>query len=345
MDSSVTAWLLKQQGHEVLGLSLVLYEARMKSSFSGCCSLEAINDAARTAAAVGVKHARLDLRDEFMEHVIEPFIEAYGSGVTPNPCILCNKYIKFPYLLKYADEVGASLISTGHYARTTVGNRMEGPTLLQKGVDPKKDQSYVLYVLTREALDRLSLPLGGMKKDDVRETALRLGLPAASRPESQEICFIEDNRYCNFLKDIAADTSGPLIHAVTGKVLAMHKGVHLYTMGQRKRLGIATGTPLFVVRIDPAERAVYVGPREMAMYREFRVDDVSWLVPQATSKGTFSATVKVRSTMRDEPAALELQGDTCVRVIFDEPQWAPAPGQSAVFYDNETVLGGGVITV
>ena len=348
VDSSVTAHLLKEQGYEVEGVSFILYEARLKNTFTGCCSIEAINDARRTAEHMGVRHTAVDLRDEFMERVIEPFIEAYSRGITPNPCILCNKYIKFPYLLKIADEKGADFIATGHYARVETSQESEVRSqkfFLKKGIDPKKDQSYVLYVLRQEELNRLKLPLGDKTKDEVREIARGLNLPAAKRPESQEICFIEDRNYFKFLENITESKEGPIIDIETGKVLGSHKGIHLYTIGQRKRLGIATGRPLFVAKIDPAKNVIYVGPREAAMMREFEVEDINWLGPQEglCPPTHFRATVKVRSMMKDEPATIIVHSGNKVRVVYDESQWAPAPGQSAVFYDGEMVVGGGVI--
>lgn len=362
VDSSVTAHLLKEQGYDVEGVSFILYEARMKTTFTGCCSIEAINDARRTAGHMGVKHSSVDLRDEFMEKVIEPFIAAYSKGITPNPCILCNKYIKFPYLLKIADEKGADFIATGHYARVrnalcVTRNELKDKNAsrithhglrLLKGIDTKKDQSYVLYVLRQEELNCLKLLLGDKTKDEVRKIARSLNFPAAMRPESQEICFIEDRNYFKFLENIAESKEGLIIDIETGEILGSHKGIHLYTIGQRKRLGMATGKPLFVAKIDPSKNAVYVGPRETAMMKEFVVDDVNWLNPPSRKEGMggfcdFKATVKVRSTMKDEPATVEILDEDKVRVIYDEPQWAPAPGQSAVFYDGDVVVGGGVI--
>ncbi|HAK89802.1 MAG: tRNA 2-thiouridine(34) synthase MnmA [Nitrospirae bacterium GWB2_47_37] len=342
VDSSVTAYLLKEQGYEVEGVSFILYEARMKNTFTGCCSIEAIKDALLTAEHMGVKHTAVDLRNEFMEKVIEPFIEAYSKGMTPNPCILCNRHIKFPYLLKIADEKGADFIATGHYARvlkdpspiTHYGSR------LLKGIDPKKDQSYVLYVLKKEELKRLLLPLGDKKKDEVREIARTLNLPAAKRPESQEICFIEDRKYFRFLENLAGSEEGPIIDVQTGKNLGTHKGIYLYTVGQRKRLGIATGKPLFVTKIDTEKNAVYVGPKEAAMIREFDVFDINRLMGLSPE---FRCTVKVRSMMPDEPATVTVLPDNKAKIVYDEPQWAPAPGQSAVFYDGDAVMGGGII--
>ncbi len=373
VDSSVTAYLLKEQGYEVEGVSFVLYEARMKNVFSGCCSLESIDDARRTAEHIGLKHTVIDLREEFLEQVIEPFIDAYKKGITPNPCILCNKHIKFPYLLKAAAQKDAAYIATGHYARVVNSE-------LRKGVDARKDQSYVLYVLKQEELCRLILPLGVKTKPEVRETARMLNLPAAKRPESQEICFIGDKNYCIFMEGLAGKMEGRIIDVETGKTLGSHKGIHLYTIGQRKRMGIAVGKPLYVAAIDPARNAIYIGPREAAMRRAFKVEEINWLVSKGELENRrmgeseqikkerigesvdrckrlfsdspilrfpdsfrFRATVKIRSTMKDEPAVITAVGGDLAEVVYDEPQWAPAPGQSAVFYDGDRVLGGGII--
>jgi tRNA-specific 2-thiouridylase len=341
VDSSVSVHLLKEQGFEVEGLSFILYEARLKNTFSGCCSIEAINDAAGTAGRLGVKHTVMDLREVFTEKVIEPFVEAYSKGLTPNPCILCNRHIKFPYLLKAARANNADFIATGHYAKTVQDKNI---TLLKKGLDAKKDQSYVLYVLSRDELNSLVLPLADRTKDEVRDIARDLDLPAAKRPESQEICFVEDGRYFSFLEHMAGDTEGPVVDVETKEVLGRHKGIHLYTIGQRKRLGVASLKPLYVTGIDPAQNTVYVGPKEKAMMREFIVGDINLLQSLPDDHEEFRAAVKVRSTMEERPATIKLLNDGRILVVYDEPQWAPAPGQSAVFYDGDTVMGGGIIS-
>jgi tRNA-specific 2-thiouridylase len=336
VDSSVTAHLLREQGWEVEGVSFILYEARLKNTFTGCCSVEAINNAQRTAEQLGVRHSRLDLRNEFMEKVIEPFIDAYAQGITPNPCILCNRFIKFPYLLKIASEKNAEFIATGHYARAEDGE-------LLKGRDVGKDQSYFLYILSRGALSRLILPLGEMRKDKVREIARGLHLPAAERPESQEICFIGDKNYFTFIDQLLSGERepGPIVDIESKKVVGMHKGIYAYTVGQRKGLNVSSPVPLYVVKIEPRSNTVYVGPRDAVMHREIVLKDVTWLVPK---HGEFRATVKVRSMMKDEPATISLTDRAEARIVFDEPQWAPAPGQSAVLYDGDLVVGGGVIS-
>ncbi|MBI4690916.1 MAG: tRNA 2-thiouridine(34) synthase MnmA [Nitrospirae bacterium] len=364
VDSSIAAYLLKKNGYEVEGLSFILWEARQRSNFTTCCSLQAIEDAARTASYIGVPHTSIDIRDDFIEKVIEPFVNAYTKGLTPNPCILCNRHIKFPLLLEEAKKRGAEFIATGHYARVerkgSKGQRVKGSKFLKKGIDPKKDQSYFLYVLRRQELDSFLFPLGDYKKEDVRKLANNIGLPSAERPESQEICFIEGRDYSRFINQMYSDTGthGPVMD-MEGKILGEHKGIYHYTIGQRKGLGIYSPHPLYVVKIDAVKNIVYVGPQESAKIKEFEVGDLNWLIPiqlfmarhahhdnavtLSLSKG-HRFTVKVRSMMKDAPAKIYLNPDlNTVKVIFDEPQWAPAPGQSSVFYDGDIVIGGGVI--
>lgn len=338
VDSSMAAYLLKEAGYGVEGLSLILYEARGRTDPTACCSLQAIEDAARTASHMGIPHRVLDARGEFIERVIEPFVESYTKGLTPNPCILCNLHIKFPLLMREADRLGADLIATGHYAKT---EHSGGCSYLKKGVDPGKDQSYVLYVLRQEELKRLVLPLGGYTKAEIRARAVALGLPAGNRPESQEICFVEDRNYFKFIDKLSpvAGAPGPILD-LEGRTIGTHKGIHNYTIGQRKRLGLQGAAPLFVINIDILKNSVTVGPREAAMARELLVRDVNWLLPREEA---FRASVKIRSMMRDRPATVFPLYDARARVLYDKPQWAPAPGQSAVFYEGDTVVGGGVI--
>jgi tRNA-specific 2-thiouridylase len=350
VDSSVSAYLLKQKGYEVEGVSFVLWEARLKPAPAACCSFEARDSAAKSAEALGIPLRTIDVRGAFYDKVIDPFVEAYKKGLTPNPCILCNKYIKFPYLLKNADEAGAEFMATGHYARVAdckaSGVRREvskdRKKCLKKGMDSRKDQSYVLYVLDPVQLERLLLPLGEYTKEQVREVARSIGLPAADRPESQEICFIEDNDYCRFLETLCPEVTnpGPVI-GPGGKTIGTHQGIYRYTIGQRKGLGIPFLRPYFVSRIDPGNNAIHVGPREDAMSARVRVRDIRWLLHPDSD--TFRADVKVRSMMEARPAEIHAKDDEA-HVVFDEPQWAPAPGQSAVFYDGDTVLGGGTIS-
>ncbi|MCX7793404.1 MAG: tRNA 2-thiouridine(34) synthase MnmA [Thermodesulfovibrionales bacterium] len=338
VDSSTAAYLLKQKGYEVEGVSFILYQTghiKGRSVQAGCCSIESIKEAALVAAEIGIPHSIIDLREEFLNKVINPFIDSYKKGLTPNPCILCNKYIKFPFLLRIATERKAPFIATGHYAKV-INSR------LLKGRDQKKDQSYVLYVLKKEELERLILPLGELTKEQVREIARTLNLAALRRPESQEICFIEDRRYSEFLINLIEPEEGPIIDIKTGEILKTHRGLFNYTIGQRRGLGISSKEPYYVVKIDPENNTLYVGKREDAFRREIIVNDLNILQPSVLSLPSLRATVKIRSTMKDEPATVYFEGSSA-RVIFDRPQWAPAPGQSAVFYEGELVIGGGVI--
>jgi len=387
VDSSVAAYLLKEKGYEVEGLSLILWEAKSQKDFTTCCSLQAMEEASKTACQIGIPHSTIDARDYFTERVIEPFIDAYITGSTPNPCILCNRYIKFPFLMKEAEKRGADFIATGHYAKVEKSHQSEEErVLLKKGIDLKKDQSYVLYVLSPEELHKLVLPLGYYRKDEVRNIAEELNLSAIKRPESQEICFIEDRNYFKFIDKLSpvAGKPGPIID-MTGKMIGMHKGIYGYTVGQRKGLGISSSKPFYVVKIDAVKNTVYVGSQDDAKKKVFFVKNINLIypfpllipplstgdkegLPKAGAEGclTFRASVKVRSMMRDKPATIFLDPRymiqdaskkqnklvSCilhpasfeiVRVVFDEPQWAPAPGQSAVFYDGDIVIGGGVI--
>ncbi|OGW57616.1 MAG: tRNA 2-thiouridine(34) synthase MnmA [Nitrospirae bacterium RBG_16_43_8] len=367
VDSSITAYLLREQGYEVEGLSFLLFEARGRTDATTCCSLQAIEDASKTASAIGIPHSSVNVRNDFIEKVIEPFVDSYTKGLTPNPCILCNKYIKFPYLMKEADKRGAEFIATGHYAqieRKLTADSYQPTAFLKKGIDPKKDQSYFLYVLRWEELRRILFPLGDYKKEDVRKLANELKLPAAQRPESQEICFIEDKNYFGLIDKITPDASGPIMD-MNGEILGEHKGIYHYTIGQRKGLGISSQEPLYVTKIDAEKNIVYVGSQEHAKVKEFEVSDLNWLIKgnelcvmsneykaeivfachaSRITHHVFRATVKVRSMMKSEPAVICAASDLkTVKIVFDKPQWAPAPGQSAVFYNEDVVLGGGII--
>lgn len=366
VDSSVTAYLLKEKGYEAEGLSFLMWDETGETA-PACCSYKAMDEVSGTARHLGISHSIIDVRKDFREKVIEPFVKAYISGLTPNPCVLCNRFIKFPSLSKEAEKRGAEFIATGHYARVEPAESREqrGESknhsedfLLKKGIDPKKDQSYVLHMLDQDILKRLILPLGYCRKEEVRGIARALGLPSAEQSESQEICFIEDRNYLKFIDNLSpvAGKPGPIVD-LNGKVIGTHKGVCGYTIGQRKGMGIASPAPLYVVNIDTQSNTIYAGPREAAQKQDIFVEDINWIVPDISSllredkDGLkLRASVKVRSTMQDQPATIYLgamskeQGAIdAVHVVFDEPQWAPAPGQSAVFYNGDTVIGGGLI--
>jgi tRNA-specific 2-thiouridylase len=351
VDSSVAAYLLREEGYDVTGVSFMLWEARVRRDMMTCCTIESIKGAAVTAEMLGIEHRVIDVRDSFMDKVILPFVSDYMRGSTPNPCVLCNLYIKFPFLLSEAESIGADFISTGHYACVERG---DDRFYLKKGADTSKDQTYFLYVLNQDTLSRLVLPLCSKTKDKVRGIAGRLGLPASKRPESVEICFVGDEGYSNFIEGLYPETahSGPII-GPDGSVLGTHRGIHNYTIGQRKGLGISYPEPLYVRKIDAVNNAIVVDVRERIFVREVLVGDINWLVPPddfapevMRSNGVrgVAVTARIRSTMRDEPAVLTMiDGVRRARVIFDAPQWPPAPGQSAVFYSGEILLGGGTV--
>lgn len=349
VDSSVTAYLLKEQGYEVEGLSFILWKAKSRTCTIACCSLHAMGNASKAACHIGIQHSTIDVRDNFLEKVIKPFVNAYSAGLTPNPCILCNRFIKFPSLIREAKKRGAEYISTGHYARVErIQKTNNDMVFLKKGIDPKKDQSYVLYVLNQEELKRLILPLGHYRKDEVRKIAQELNLPAAKMAESQEICFIESRNYLKFIESLSSveGKPGPIVN-MTGKEIGTHKGIYGYTIGQRKGLGISFPEPLYVVKIDADRNTVFVGSQKAAQKKEFFVKDLNWILPiweeDEALPHPYRASVKVRSMMKDEPATIFQVSDKTVQVVFDKPQWAPAPGQSAVFYNGDILIGGGVI--
>jgi tRNA-specific 2-thiouridylase len=347
VDSSVAAYLLKEQGFQVTGLSFELWDRRDLRGSNVCCSVETMELARSVAHRLGIKHHTVDVRDAFYRQVIESFCEAYLGGITPNPCILCNKYIKFHFLLKKAEEQGADYVATGHYARIEKADARESGTpgrfLLKKGVDSRKDQSYVLYVMKQEELSKTLFPLGELTKEKTREIARDIGLETAMRAESQEICFVGDDTYPDFIKGFSPESLRPgPITDTSGNVIGEHRGIAFYTLGQRKRLGISSLKPRYVVHIDRLKNIIVVGSQEDAMKKNFRVTALNWIAVDALSN-PLRAHIKVRSTMKEVPAIIIPEKEDHVFVEFDEPQWAPAPGQSAVFYDNNLVIGGGII--
>ena len=350
VDSSVAAYLLKKQGVDVVGLSFELWDKRDLEASNVCCSIETIELAKSVSMKLGIEHYTVDVRDAFYAHVIENFCESYIKGLTPNPCILCNKYIKFDFLLKKARELGADSVATGHYARVERPSDVERGAsddarrfLLKKGVDPVKDQSYVLYVMKQEELAKTLFPLGEMVKDETRRIAREIDLATALRAESQEICFVGNDRYADFIKDFSPDAlrPGPIVDK-NGSVLGEHKGIVFYTVGQRKGLGISSLQPHYVSSIDRDSNTITVGLREDAMKERMNVREINWISTDSLT-APVKAHVKVRSTMKEVSATLIPDGKSAVTVEFERPQWAPAPGQSAVFYNGDLVIGGGII--
>lgn len=341
VDSSVTAALLKEQGHEVMGVSLQLYERPEASQPGGrtCCSLTDVMDAARVAKRLDIPFQVIDLRQRFQELVIDDFIAQYRAGRTPNPCARCNERIKFGILLDMAASLGADTLATGHYAR--IEQDAAGEYQLLKGLDPAKDQTYFLFGMKRDQLARTVFPVGGMEKPQVRELAAHFKLPVAGKRESQEICFIPDNDYVRFLEASAVVPAPGDIVDSRGNKLGSHTGVHNFTVGQRRGLGVAWKKPLYVTGIDCANSQVVAGPREELFRSGLTATDCTWTGQPIT--GTFRGTCSIRYRQQPFPCVAELQGDGRLQIRFEESQQAVSPGQAVVLYDGDRVVGGGWI--
>ncbi len=339
VDSSIAAAILVEQGCDVTALSMDLITCFNKKNRS-CCSANDRMDAMAVCRSLGISYRVLDCRSIFKETVIDPFVEEYLSGRTPSPCVLCNKYIKFPMLDAEAKRLGASLIATGHYARVI----QEGDVFkLFRACDKKKDQSYFLWCLNQKLLSRLVFPLGKMTKEEVRARARAKGLHIQNKPESQEICFVTDDDYSGFLEGVAcAKLPGPGDFVdMKGKKVGKHKGIYAYTVGQRRGLGLGGGFRKYVVSIDRANNRVVLGKNTDLLRRDMMVGSVNWIHPSCALKR--EAIVKIRSAHEGEHATLDVKSDGRVHVTFSQPVRAIAPGQAAVFYDGEEVLGGGWI--
>ncbi|KAF0133598.1 MAG: tRNA-specific 2-thiouridylase [Candidatus Saganbacteria bacterium] len=334
VDSSVAAALLKEQGYNVIGATMQIWEP--KNDFGGCCSLSAVNDAKRVADILGIKHYVLNFRKEFNKLVIDNFIEEYKNGRTPNPCIRCNQFLKFDLLLKKAKELGADFIATGHYARI-ISNK------LLKGLDQTKDQSYVLYTMTQKSLAHTLFPLGDLTKKDVRKLALIFKLPVAEKKESQEICFVEDNNYSNFIKEKFPKIEKPgLIIDKTGKAVGEHNGIIHYTVGQRKGIGAHKGTPKYVVEINNKNNSIIIGDQKDLLKTELTAENVSFISGKFPTD-PINLSAKIRYNSKETEAVLYPESKNKAKIIFKSPQRAVTPGQSVVFYNREEVLGGGII--
>lgn len=331
VDSAVTAALLLEQGYEVIGVHMRL--------LSGVEHESSDEDARQVANELGIEFHSLDCRDEFNRVIVQNFCDEYLNGRTPNPCILCNRHMKFGYLLQVADELGADFLATGHYARIDYSGDVP---VLRRGHDLKKDQSYFLFTLTAEQLKRVMFPLEDTTKEQVKEIAQRLNLSARHNAESQDVCFIPDNDYVNFLRKqaLTLPQGGNIIH-VNGKVLGRHSGTYRYTIGQRKGLGIGWSEPLYVVSIDVTKNQVVVGEKQFLKTTELVVNDVVWSQLPVESK--LRVDCRIRYRHNEALATVYTDDQNTVRVVFDQPQIGVTPGQSAVFYQEDAVIGGGWI--
>jgi tRNA-uridine 2-sulfurtransferase len=337
IDSSVMAALLHLAGYEVVGISMQLFDKRGQGAAGKCCTLDDFQDARRVASQMGFSHYVLDYEARFKAEVIDPFIASYLRGETPSPCILCNQHLKFNSLIASADDLGARFVATGHYAKI---NLLDGIFHLLKADDSGKDQSYFLFSHTQETLARTLFPLETITKAQVRGLARLLRLPVAEKPESQEICFVSQNRYDEFIEETgsAPETSCGSIRHVNGDFLGNHDGYWRFTIGQRKGIGIAHSRPLYVTGIDPSTATVWVGEEEHLFHPCLEARAASWC--QGTPPAPFRCHAKLRSRSLDVPAFVEPLQDGGVRVSFETPQRAITPGQAIVFYQGQEVLGG-----
>ena len=345
VDSSVAAALLAEQGHDVIGLSMQLYDQREgQTSFGSCCSIDDLHDARRVAAAINIPHYILNFERQFDEQVVANFVSEYASGRTPLPCAHCNSDLKFATLVDRAHGFGADAVATGHYARVE-HDSPTGRYRLRRGVDPAKDQSYFLFSLTQDQLAPAVFPVGSRPNDEVREYARQRRLPVADKPDSQEICFIPDNDYRAFVtKHVPeADREGIFVDEV-GRVLGRHAGIHRFTVGQRKGLGLASsppGAPMYVLALRPADQQVVVGPKASLERTTLAASGVNWMIDEPREPRRVAA--QIRHRHQAAPAAVRSLGDGLAEVVFDAPQIAVTPGQAVVFYDGDTVVGGGWI--
>jgi len=354
VDSSTVAGLLRRENQPIVGLTMQLWNQRrlpeltVEGATSGrCCSLDDVYDARRVAEHLGVPYYVINFEEGFEREVVEPYVRDYLSGRTPIPCTLCNNFIKFDRFLDMARQVGATRIATGHYARVE-HDPVTGRYLLRKGVDDSKDQSYFLFGLTQEQLAHSLFPLGAMRKTEVRRLAEEMDLPVAHKSESQEICFVPNGDYAQFVEVYLRDCGTPLeessgeVVTASGEVLGRHAGVHRFTIGQRRGLGVAAGEPLYVLSIAPETRQVVVGSNDALLRKNFFAREVNWIAFER-----FDAALRVEAKIRHQfvpaPATVRPAGADRVEVEFDTPQRAITPGQAAVFYQQDLVLGGGWI--
>ncbi len=343
VDSSVSAALLVEQGYNVIGLMLRLWSepGQATGRDNRCCTRDQMLDAHFVARRLGVPFQVIDARETFKREIVDLFVEGYSRGITPNPCLACNRHIRFTLLLNEALARGGTHLATGHYARIT--RNESGEYELRKGADLAKDQSYVLSVLTQEQLSKAMFPVGGYTKPEVRQIAARFGLPVATKNDSQDLCFVADGNYRRFLRSHASPAFKPGPIATTdGVIIGEHTGLADYTIGQRKGLGISSGSPLYVVDKDVQTNTLIVGDRDRLGRREFIAENLNW-ISGTPPNGPFQAQVKIRYKATALPALVVPSGGASAGVCLDSPVSDITPGQGAVFYDGDRVVGGGII--
>ena len=340
VDSCVAALLLKEEGYDVVGVTMRLFTAERDDALTtynkGCCTPEDVDDARRVCQMIGAPHYLMNFEREFQDHVIDYFCQEYARGRTPHPCLACNDKIKFNFLLRRALALDADYIATGHYARLY---HQDGQWHLLKGIDPSKDQSYVLHTLHQQEMEHTLLPVGWYSKAEIRNIALGAGLPVANKPDSQEICFIPHGDYRSFLAERATPQPGEVVDS-EGHVLGLHQGIEHFTVGQRRGLGIASDKPMYVLGVDAQRRRVIVGTADELLQHTLWASQVNY--PVGAPEGPVQVQVKIRYKAAEVPATLYPQGAEVV-IRFREPQRAVTPGQAVAFYQGEELLGGGII--
>lgn len=345
VDSSVAAYLLKEQGYEVIGVTMQIWQEEPECVLEqegGCCGLSAVEDARRVAQMLDIPYYVMNFRKEFREHVMDYFTKEYVEGRTPNPCIACNRHVKWEALLKRSMEIGADYIATGHYAR--IKQLENGRYAIQRSVTAAKDQTYALYNLTQHQLAHTLMPAGEYTKDEIREIARQIGLRVADKPDSQEICFIPDHDYAGYIERECPDALQGVGNFVDreGNILGQHKGIIHYTVGQRKGLNLSMGRPVFVTEIRPRTNEVVVGNNEDCYSRKLYAERINYAAAEHMPE-KFRAVGKIRYAHAGAECTVERAGADSIRVTFDEPQRAITPGQAIVLYQDDIVLGGGVI--